>query len=131
MKKILLIEDDKWFADSIVSILKKDFEIRVCYDPENVFEILEKWSPDLLLADVMLGEKNLFVLLNEIQSYQDTRNLDVVILSSAATQIKRRDVAKYNVKKVLDKAEITPNDLRKTLNELRGKRSMDESDPTH
>ncbi|MCL2280496.1 response regulator [Candidatus Saccharibacteria bacterium] len=113
--KILILEDDKWFADSLCANLQPKFDVRVCYDPEKFFSAAEKWRPDVLLADVILGAKNLFVLLNEMQSYADTRTLPVVILSTAAEQIKASDVVEYNVKKILNKTEITPRILRETL----------------
>jgi len=113
--KVLILEDDKWFADSLCAILKREFDVRVCHDPEKFFSILEKWWPDVLLADVLLGAKNLFVLLNETQSYADTRTLPVIVLSTAAHQINPDDVAEYNVRKILDKAEITPTKLREEL----------------
>jgi PleD family two-component response regulator len=113
--KVLILEDDKWFADSLGAILKPEFDVDICYNPEQIFSVIEKWQPDVLLADVILGAKNLFVLLNEMQSYVDTRALPVVILSTAAKQIKIKDVAQYNVKKVLCKAEITPKVLRDVM----------------
>ncbi|MDR1969814.1 MAG: response regulator [Candidatus Nomurabacteria bacterium] len=118
--KVLVLEDDKWFADSLYANLERGSEVRICYNPEKVFNIIEKWWPDVLLADVILGAKNLFVLLNEIQSYTDTRVLPIVILSTAAQQIEIEDVAQYNVRKVLDKAEITPSKLCKVLREVIG-----------
>ena len=114
--KILFLEDDKWFADSIAAFLRDDFDVRICADPEGVFAVLEDWKPDLLLADVLLGTKNLFLLLSEMQSYVDTRKLNVVILSSVASRINPRDVEKFNVKDVLDKSEITPEILRSVIN---------------
>ena len=118
MKKILLIEDDKWFADSLVSSLSQDFEVRICSDLEKFFDTIENFTPDLLLVDVILGTKNIFVLLNELQSHIDVRMIKVVILTSSAKQIKLRDVANFNVKEVLDKAKIEPKTLRKTLHEI-------------
>ena len=114
-RKILILEDDKWFADSLCASLKREFDVRVCDNPEKIFEVLGKWWPDVLLADIILGEKNLFTLLNEVQSYTDTRELAIVILSTAANQIKIDDVSKYNVQKILDKTEITPTKLRGEL----------------
>jgi DNA-binding NarL/FixJ family response regulator len=114
-RKILILEDDQWFAESLRAGLATEFVVQVCHDPEEIFAVLEKWRPDVLLADLVLGEKNLFVLLNEIQSYTDTRELPVVILSTAARQIRAEDVARYNVRKILDKSEITPAKLRQEL----------------
>jgi len=114
-RKLLILEDEGWFADSLRAGLEGDFEIKICRDPETIFNLLKKWWPDILLADVILGGKNLFVLLNEMQSYTDTRDLPVVILSAMADQIKIDDVKKYNVQKVLNKTEITPAKLREEL----------------
>jgi two-component system response regulator CiaR len=114
-RKVLVLDDDKWLAESLNAGLELEFDVRVCHDPEKVFKILEKWWPDVLLADVILGEKNLFMLLNEIQSHTDTRELPIVILSTAARQIEAEDVVQYNVRKILDKASITPAALRREL----------------
>jgi CheY-like chemotaxis protein len=114
-RKVLILEDDRWFADSLCASLKPKFTVRVCDNPKEIFKALEKWWPDVLLADIILGEKNLFTLLNEIQSYTDTRELPIVILSTAARQVEVEDVAQYNVRKILDKAKITPAELRQEL----------------
>jgi len=113
--RVLLLEDDKWLAESLFESLKKDFEVRIAHDPERIFGIMENWWPDVMLADVVLGAKNLFMLLNEMQSYDDTREVPIVILSSIAQQFEQQDVKKFAVKKILDKAEITPEILRESL----------------
>jgi CheY-like chemotaxis protein len=129
--RVLILEDDRWLADSLAQTLTSlsrhsgldsessgKISVRICHNPEKVFGVLEKWWPDVLLADVVLGSKNLFVLLNEIQSYTDTRNLPVIMLSTTAKAIEIDDVAEYGVKKILNKAEITPESLRETLHEI-------------
>ena len=117
-KKVLILEDDRWFAEVLVEILGYEYEVKIVPNPEKVFAILDKWWPDIMVADVILGAKNLFVLLNEMQSYIDTRKIEVVILSSVSQQIALSNVTKFNVKKVLDKANITPENLRATLREI-------------
>jgi len=118
MKKVLILEDDRWFADSLRQMLGGDFAVKILTNPEEFFAIYETWQPDVLLADVILGAKNLFVLLNEIQSYTDSRNLPIVILSSISQQIDSCDVAQFGVKKVLDKTTMTPKMLRESLREI-------------
>ena len=105
--KVLIIEDDVWFADSLISGLK-DFEVGFVNDPDNVFPEIEKNKPDIIVADIVLGSKNLFTLLNEMQSYVDTRSIPVIILSSQAKQINLVDVENLFVKAVIDKTEVTP-----------------------
>lgn len=116
--RILILEDDAWFAESLLKSLEQDFEIKIVRNPEKVFDVVENWWPDVILADVILGVKNLFVLLHEMQSYVDTRQLPIIILSSISQQFNAADLEKFNVRKVLDKAKISPNVLRQALREV-------------
>lgn len=111
--KILLIEDDEWLAESFLRTLKSEFtEVKIINDPNFAFEVFAKFWPDLIVADVLLGAQNLFVLLNEMASYDDSRKIPIVILSSVAEQIQLKNVREFGVRKVLDKAKITPKSLR-------------------
>jgi CheY-like chemotaxis protein len=139
--KVLILEDDVWFAESLENMLSSSdlirgssnksldipvkpeydelsFDIKIVNSPEKVFDVIEAWWPDVMLADVVLGAKNLFVLLHEMQSYVDTRELPVVILSSISQQIGAANLKNFNVRKVLDKAKITPDVLWQTLREV-------------
>ena len=128
LAKVLILEDDSWFVEILVNILADDYEIKIANNPGKVFAILDQWWPDLILADVILGAKNLFVLLNEMQSYIDSRKIPIVILSSVAQQINQHDVVKFNVKKVIDKVQVTPVILRKTLCEIIAKNRAKRTD---
>ena len=92
-----------------------NFNVKILANPEKFFDLFETFAPDLIIADVLLGAKNLFVLLNEMQSYVDTRQIPLVILSSVGAQIRESDVREFNVKKVLDKTDLTPEVLRETV----------------
>ena len=111
---ILLVDDDAWFSDSLVASLADHSVIRTP-DPDQVFDLIEQYQPDVLLADVMLGARNLFALLHEMQSYLDTRDLPVVIVSAIASQIDMGDVAILGVQAIIDKAEMTPKKLRESI----------------
>lgn len=110
--KILLLEDDKWLAESFANSLRQKFDVLTVADPAEVFGRMKTFWPDAIVADVLLGAQNLFVLLNEMQSYDDSRKIPIIILSSVASQIHEADVREFGVKKVLDKATITPQKLR-------------------
>lgn len=107
---ILLIDDDAWFGDSLIASLA-DYSVIKTPDPDQVFDLTDQHHPDLILADVVLGARNVFALLQEMQSHLDTRDIPVVILSALAKQIDPGDVKRLGVLAVLDKAEITPETL--------------------
>ena len=107
---ILLIDDDAWFGDSLIASLA-DYSVIKTPDPDQVFDLIDQHHPDLILADVVLGARNVFALLQEMQSHLDTRDIPVVILSALAKQIDPGDIKRLGVLAVLDKAEITPETL--------------------
>ena len=107
---ILLIDDDAWFGDSLIASLA-DYSVIKTPDLDQVFDLIDQHHPDLILADVVLGARNVFALLQEMQSHLDTRDIPVVILSALAKQIDPGDVKRLGVLAVLDKAEITPETL--------------------
>lgn len=109
-RTILLVDDDAWFSDSLVTSLN-DYLVIKTSDPDQVFDLIERYRPDLILADIMLGARNLFALLHEMQSHLDTRDVPVVILSAIAKRIDPIDAEQLGVRLVLDKAEITPDIL--------------------
>lgn len=115
--KILLVDDDAWFSDSLIASLN-EYSVIKTSDPDQVFDLIEHYRPDLILADVMLGARNLFALLHEMQSYLDTRDLPIIILSAMAKQINSIDVKKLGVYAVLDKAEITPKTLSQYISDV-------------
>ena len=112
LPKVLLLEDDQWLTESFAHNLRQEFNVMTLADPTKVFGRMENFWPDVIVADVLLGTQNLFVLLNEIQSYPDSRKIPIVILSSVASQIREIDVREFGVKKVLNKATVTPRQLR-------------------
>jgi two-component system, OmpR family, alkaline phosphatase synthesis response regulator PhoP len=111
---ILFIEDDVWFSGSIKAGLS-DFSVVTINDPEEAFSQIEKSKPDVILADVLLGSKSLIALLHELQSYVDTRDIPVVILSAHAKQISLDDAKAYGVKSIIDKSEVTSAMMNKAL----------------
>ncbi|MFZ2560356.1 MAG: hypothetical protein WAW91_01870 [Candidatus Nanoperiomorbaceae bacterium] len=110
--QILLVEDDNWLADSLAKNLCREFTVTTVADPAAVFGEMNRCWPVAIVADVLLGEQNLFVLLNEMQSYTDLRVVPIIILSSVASRIRLDDVREFGVRQVLDKTTITPTKLR-------------------
>jgi DNA-binding response OmpR family regulator len=113
--KILMVEDDRWFADSLRNTMlgdtAGDIEIKTCHSAEKAIDLVDAFLPDVILLDIMLGDKNGLVLLNELQSYIDTRVIPIVILSLNATQVNQNDLAQFGVHRVLDKSIATIDEI--------------------
>lgn len=113
-KKVLVLEDDRLFADSLKQSLLsklKNVEVTVAHEPARALDLIDEDMPDLLLADLHLGDRNLLTLLNEMASYPDTLALPKIILSSSGRQLRIGDLASYGVRTIYDKRTYDFNEL--------------------
>ena len=113
-KKVLVLEDDRLLADSLrQSLLNKlkNIEVTVVHEPARALDLMDESMPDLLLADLHLGDRNLLTLLNEMASYPDTLALPKIILSSSGRQLRIDDLTRYGVRAIYDKRTYDFNEL--------------------
>jgi CheY-like chemotaxis protein len=55
-KKIVIIDDDPDYVDSIKTILEKaDYSVQVAYNPKEGYQLLLSHPFDLLVLDIMMG----------------------------------------------------------------------------
>ena len=113
-KKVLVLEDDRLFADSLKQSLLsklKNVEVTVAHEPARALDLIDEDMPDLLLADLHLGDRNLLTLLNEMASYPDTLALPKIILSSSGRQLRIGDLTSYGVRAIYDKRTYDFNEM--------------------
>ena len=113
-KKVLVLEDDRLFADSLKQSLLnklKNVEVTVAHEPVCALDLIDEDMPDLLLADLHLGDRNLLTLLNEMASYPDTLALPKIILSSSGRQLRIGDLTSYGVRAIYDKRTYDFNEM--------------------
>lgn len=114
---VLLIEDDPWLADSYAQgLTKRDYKVSVVTDAGAAMAVIDQQPPDLVVADVMLGASNVLALLHELQSYEDTARIPVVLCSSLPLE-EHLDgsLQAYGVVQVVNKQELTPTELARTV----------------
>ena len=118
---VLIIEDDWQFADSLVSSLKNALQkVRfiIADNSESAMSEINQQVPDLILADLHLGNQNFLTLLNELASYPDTLKIPKIILSSSGAALKLADLEKYGIKSIYDKKTYLFQDLVVTIEGL-------------
>ncbi len=118
MAKILIIEDNQIMADNFALILKSFFDIECINSAEEAMNIINKNLPDIIILDVLLNGHSAFALLNELQSYQDTANIPIIICSNLVNHLDMKTIRHYNVHKVIDKSVITPDILINSCREI-------------
>lgn len=113
MKKVLIVEDDRWIAENHHRILSDaHFVCSMAHSAEQAIEALNDFQPDVILLDFLLPGANALQLLHELQSYDDTHVIPVILCTSL-TEARQEAEAfeKYGVRMVLDKASVTPKQL--------------------
>lgn len=113
MSYILIIDDDRWYSRSIANMLEID-KITIANNPEEAIIEIDKNIPNMIYLDLNLGTKNGLTVLNELQSWTDTRSIPIVLLSSNGKRLDIKDWQKYGVVEILDKTELTPEKLNNT-----------------
>lgn len=113
-KSVLIVDDDKWLADTFALVLTKHgWSVTVCHDPHKAIDVVDETVPSVILLDFMLPYASGAALLHELQSYVDTKEIPVVVCSSL--DINSAVLSQYGVVDTLDKSTMTPEVLVDTL----------------
>lgn len=110
--KILLVEDDPWLAELEVKTLEKaGFEVTHAPHAPSAIVKLDEVKPDVMILDVLLTGSTAFALLHEMQSYDDSGALPIILCTNMAESIELEDVKSYGVRRIVDKSTMVPSDL--------------------
>ena len=117
MKKLLIVEDDKNWAD-ILGKFAADVgaEYRVAVSGGQAIEIIDDWQPDALILDMLLAGETAIALLNELRSYADLASLPIVVCTNI--DAKMDDLCPLGVKAILNKTSMRPNEARAIFREV-------------
>lgn len=113
MNYVLLIEDDQWLADSYQVMLRaQGINVRQVSTGHEAMQLIEKETPAVVVADVLLGDHTSITLFHELQSYEDTRVIPIILCTTLAqTKFSDAQLKSYGIVAVLDKATLTPEQL--------------------
>jgi excisionase family DNA binding protein len=86
---ILVVEDDKDFADMLVQILESYFpqiNILVAYSGFEAGDLLHSLKPDLVVLDLMMTGVDGFSVCHRIKNTPSTNHIDVIAMTGALTE---------------------------------------------
>lgn len=109
---IFVIDDDEIMAECIANATKKPTKIF-----QNAIEAMNAFSdelPDLIFLDILLDGPDGFTFLNELMSYQDTKKIPVVIVTSL--DIGEKNLEDYGVVAIIKKEQMTPKEVKSYVN---------------
>jgi len=112
MTKILLVEDDPWLAELEVRTLSAaGFEVAHSPHALSAIVAIDDIKPDVVILDVLLTGTTAFALLHELQSYEDTGKLPIILCTNMAESLKLEDMKSYGVRRIVDKSTMKLDDL--------------------
>jgi len=87
-KKILIVDDEQDILDLLEFNLEAEgYKIVLAKDGEEALEKAKKKSPDLILLDIMLPQKDGWEVLRELRSIKQTANIPVIFLTAKDSEI--------------------------------------------
>lgn len=119
--EFFILEDDPIFARLFSKSLHRAFPNSTVNIFENAIDAINALPdgctpPSVIILDVLLTGPDGFTFLNEIASYSDLSNIPIIIVSSL--NFPMQTLESYNVKKILNKATMIPQDLPAAISEI-------------
>ncbi len=116
MSTILLVEDHAWFAEQQQRVLEKaNYHVVCAYSPQSAIDSFEQHQPQAIILDMLLAHNTAMALLHELQSYQETAHIPVVLYTAQAEALAQSALASYGVVALLDKTTMRPSDTVRAL----------------
>jgi len=82
-KKVLVVEDDKFLRELFVrKLFNEGFDVESAIDSVQVFEILAKKKPEVVLLDLILPGVNGFEILAQIKKDNNLKDIPVMVISN-------------------------------------------------
>ncbi len=81
---VLLVDDQPIIGEAVRRMFasQEDIEFRFCQDPTKAFEVVEEFSPTVILQDLVMPDVDGLTLVKFFRANPKTRDIPLVVLSS-------------------------------------------------
>lgn len=87
MKKVLVVEDDKFLGNAYKAGFEGEgLQVEIAFDGEDALAAVERFSPDVILLDILIPKIDGFEVLARLKSDQKTKHIPVIIASNLGQQ---------------------------------------------
>jgi len=121
-KKILLVEDE----ELIYSLLEKKltqagYEVTVATNGEEGLKKIKEVSPDLILLDIIMPQKDGFSVMEEIRKDKELQRIPIIVISNSGQPVELNRAKELGAKDWIIKTDFDPQEIiekvKKYLNE--------------
>lgn len=117
--RVLAVDDERHIARLIEFVLKKEgYDVRIAHDGENALSLIEEFSPDAVLLDLMLPRMSGLDVLKALRSDGKHTNLAVMVLTARSFEEMPAEVIDAGASMHCTKP-IAPSSLVKKLLDLK------------
>lgn len=121
MKKILIGEDDKFLSSAYrLKFTKVGFEIQIASDGDEVLKLLQTFTPDLILLDLVMPIKDGFAALEEIRANESYKSIPVLVASNLGQKEDVDKAMSMGANDFVVKSDMSLDDLIKKINIMIG-----------
>lgn len=86
-RKVLIVEDDSLLLKVLsTGFIAEKFEVATVENGLEVMEAVKKFSPNIILLDLIIPGIDGFAVLKELKEDDDTKNIPVVIISNLGSE---------------------------------------------
>ena len=129
-KRILIIEDDAFFADVLKNKLEGyGCEVEWVADGTGGFDKIKEMKPDLVLLDILLPGMNGYEILDKQRQVDEIRDIPVIVISNSGQPVEIERVLELGAKDYLIKAQFGPNEVMDKVIACLGDLDGEEKDP--
>lgn len=119
LKRIMIIEDDKFLSSLMKVRLEKDgFTVIQAFDGEEAIGLLKTERPDLLVLDLIMPKVMGFEVLQTISMMPELQKVPVIILSNLAQDSDIQKAKEFGAKEYFVKVKISIDDIVKKIKAL-------------
>ncbi len=119
MKKILIVEDDKYLANAHrVKLSKSGYETMIAYDGEEALQVCATFNPDIIILDLIMPNKDGFYVLTELKKNPTFQKTPVIVTSNLSQKEDIERAMKLGASDYIVKSNIDLNDLMSKIQRL-------------
>jgi len=82
-KKVLIVDDEQQFIDVMkIRLTAHGYEVLEARDGEEGLKAAEAKSPDVILLDIMMPQKDGYTMLREMKRIERTKKIPVIVVTA-------------------------------------------------
>ena len=119
MKKILIVEDDKYLANAHrVKLTKSGFETMIAYDGNEAIKTCATFNPDIIILDLIMPNKDGFTVIEELKNDPVMKTIPIIVTSNLSQQEDINRALNLGAVDYIVKSNIDLNDLLRKINSV-------------